>query len=77
MPGGGDWGGDGGCHMQKACLLPLGCSDRGAVRRRAPSVRVDLELKLQWPPAPFQSPGMGLGSKVTSTLYSSAMRMSR
>jgi hypothetical protein len=32
-----------------------------------PSARVALLLKLQWPPLPFQSPGMGLGSKVTST----------
>ncbi|CAI8028801.1 hypothetical protein GBAR_LOCUS16360 [Geodia barretti] len=28
-------------------------------------------LKLQWPPAPFQSPGMGLGSSVTITPKSS------
>lgn len=32
------------------------------------AVRVALVEKLQWPPAPFQSPGMGLGSKVTSML---------
>lgn len=38
----------------------------------SPAARVALLEKLTWPPAPFQSPGMGLGSKVTSTLYSSA-----
>ena len=31
-------------------------------------------LKLQWPPAPFQSPGMGLGSSVAMTPKSSATR---
>lgn len=30
-----------------------------------PDFRVSSLLKLTWPPAPFQSPGTGLGSKVT------------
>jgi hypothetical protein len=30
--------------------------------------------KFVWQPAPFQSPGIGLGSMVAATLKSSAMR---
>ena len=44
---------------------------------RPPPSRIDFVLKLQWAPAPFQSPGIGFGSNVTMIPKSSATRCSR
>jgi hypothetical protein len=41
-----------------------------------PGARICLVEKFVWAPAPFQSPLMGLASKLTSTSKSSAMRSS-
>ena len=41
-----------------------------------PSSRIALVEKLVWAPAPFQSPRIGLGSRVANTPKSSAMRKS-
>ena len=44
---------------------------------KPPASRIDFVLKLQWAPAPFQSPGIGFGSNVTMIPKSSATRCSR
>lgn len=58
--------------MCTACRLPSLAIWSWMACQPVPAARVALEEKLVWPPAPFQSPATGLGSKVTSMLYSSA-----
>lgn len=56
------------CAMCTACRFSSLAIWAWIASHPVPAARVALEEKLVCPPAPFQSPGMGLGSRVRSTL---------
>lgn len=58
----------------KCCKILLPSTNNPNTYLSPPSSLMFLVLKLVWQPAPFQLPGMGLGSKDTTTPKSSHTR---